>query len=598
MAISGFQPASGSTPALITGPSEPMLQAGTATMVGQLAGQPTPGVPLLNDTTGTTNFNAGDLGIMWDDGHSHTMVAYGDSFGHGFEPSPNGGPGNGDGHLCNALALSSTPASSLSTAMSLSFVTDSSGAAKSMIPCAADSSAAAIIPTAGVSVNGTNYVDFMSVHHWGAPGVWQTNHAELAQSTDDGRTWTAEPGAQWVNNSSYTDNFQQAALASVGGYVYMFSTPNGRFGNAYLARVPDTHVADGADYEYWTGTGWQAGADTLAAPVVSGPVAELSVQYNVGLGLWLMTYLDTPRGAIVLRYAQSPRGPWSGEQVIVQQSSMPPGTGGIYGGFMHPWSTGTDLYLTVSAWYSYQAYLMHVPLTLSYGSGMNMVSDGAFGDPMDGYSHSTAPPGVFGWSSDGRAGVDVGLGNGLQTPNNGWARNNVNIFNDLYQTISVVPGSRYLFTVWIRTSSTNVAAYVGVRNAAHNQYWQAGPIGAIGRYMQYSISFNSGDNSQVQVFAGTWPRSGVDTWIQMDKFQLTPEPVVFPSGGGQLPHVLTAKCPCTAPLPAPVVQNLRRVTEQHLLMTRVSSLDHSSGSGVGLKGRVVRVAGLYFKCRV
>jgi hypothetical protein len=410
--------------------------------------------------------------------------------------------------------------------MSLTFVTNSSGAAEEMLPCDTDSSAVGIIPTAGVSVNGTQYVDFMHVTNWGgAAGVWQTSHAELAQSTDDGQTWTALPGAQWANNPAHTDDFQQAALVSNGGYVYMFGTPNGRFGSAYLARVAASDVASAGDYQYWTGTGWQAGPDSLAVPVVSAPVAELSVQYNAGLGLWLMTYLDQPRNAIMLRYAKSPEGPWSGGRVIVQQSDLPSGTFGIYGGFMHPFSTASDLYLTVSAWYPYQVYLMHVPLSLSSSpGGMNLVSDGSFDDPMDGYAATnTAPPAVYGWSADGQAGIDVGLGNGYESPDNGWAHSSVGgVFDDLYQTIAVAPNHQYTFSVWIRTSSTNNAAYVGVRNFAHTQYWQAGPIGAVGAYTEYSLTFNSGGNSQVQVYAGMWPQAGVDTWIQVDQFWLIP----------------------------------------------------------------------------
>jgi hypothetical protein len=151
-----------------------------------------------------------------------------------------------------------------------------------------------------------------------------------------------------------------------------------------------------------------------------------------------------------------------------------------------------------------------------------LVSDGTFGDPMDGYSDTVAPPSVFGWSYDGQAGVDVGLGNGNGTPNDGWTRNDVDIFNDLYQTIAVVPDQSYTFSVWIRTSSTSDAAYVGVRNAADTVFWQDGPIGSLSSYTEYTVQFNSGDNSQVQVFAGTWPQSGVDTWIQVGQFELTP----------------------------------------------------------------------------
>ena len=38
------------------------------------------------------------------------------------------------------------------------------------------------------------------------------------------------------------DNFQMNALVRDHGYVYMIGTPNGRFGNAHLARVPEKQV--------------------------------------------------------------------------------------------------------------------------------------------------------------------------------------------------------------------------------------------------------------------------------------------------------------------------------------------------------------------
>jgi hypothetical protein len=35
---------------------------------------------------------------------------------------------------------------------------------------------------------------------------------------------------------------------------------------------------------------------------------------------------------------------------------------GFYGGFIHPWSSGDDLYFTMSMWGPYQVYLMHSTL--------------------------------------------------------------------------------------------------------------------------------------------------------------------------------------------------------------------------------------------
>ena len=34
-----------------------------------------------------------------------------------------------------------------------------------------------------------------------------------------------------------------------------------------------------------------------------------------------------------------------------------------YGGFIHPWSDGDDLYFTMSEWDSYNVYLMRAQLT-------------------------------------------------------------------------------------------------------------------------------------------------------------------------------------------------------------------------------------------
>jgi hypothetical protein len=46
------------------------------------------------------------------------------------------------------------------------------------------------------------------------------------------------------------------ALARSAGYVYMVGTPNGRFGNAYLARVPEQQVLDKKAWRYWDGRSW------------------------------------------------------------------------------------------------------------------------------------------------------------------------------------------------------------------------------------------------------------------------------------------------------------------------------------------------------
>ena len=72
-----------------------------------------------------------------------------------------------------------------------------------------------------------------------------------------------------------------------------------------------------------------------------------------------MSYLDVSRGAIVLRSAASPQGVWSAPATLIDQSVYPQ----VYGGFIHPWSTSTDLYVLVSEWQNYNVHLMHARIT-------------------------------------------------------------------------------------------------------------------------------------------------------------------------------------------------------------------------------------------
>src|SRR3954471_8609773 len=68
--------------------------------------------------------------------------------------------------------------------------TASNGLAKELIPSQkVDNVEITVIPTAGISVGTRQYLGFMSVRHWGAPGYWDTNRAGIAYSDDNGQTW-------------------------------------------------------------------------------------------------------------------------------------------------------------------------------------------------------------------------------------------------------------------------------------------------------------------------------------------------------------------------------------------------------------------------
>jgi hypothetical protein len=217
-----------------------------------------------------------------------------------------------------------------------------------------------IIPTAGISVGGTQYLNFMSIKSWDANGAWTTNYSAIAMSQDNGQTWAVYPGTIRTPGGG-NENFQQGAFVRPGdGYLYSYGTPPGRGGSVFLTRVPQGFVPDLTKYEYWNsdGNAWVPRDPSAARPVIPGPVGEMSAQYNTYLKKYLVLYCNGGND-VVARTAPAPQGPWGPEQVLVSSFSIP---GGIYAPFLHPWSTGKDLYFNLSLWSAYNVMLMHTVL--------------------------------------------------------------------------------------------------------------------------------------------------------------------------------------------------------------------------------------------
>ncbi|MET0900353.1 MAG: DUF4185 domain-containing protein [Mycobacterium sp.] len=224
-----------------------------------------------------------------------------------------------------------------------------------------------VIPTAAISVGTRQFVNFMSVSQWGNPGQWSTNFSAVAVSDDNGENWTVPVTSirpSWFNTVPGVpfvwgyQNFQMGAYLRSGGYVYNYGTGAGRGGMPFLARVPEAAVADNAAYEYYTPFGWVRNTPYLAIQVVWAPGSEMSVAWNDHLKKFVMLYTNTVNN-VVLRTADKPEGPWSSAKTIVSTAQVP---GGIYAPFIHPWSTGSDLYFTLSVWDTYSVMLMRTSL--------------------------------------------------------------------------------------------------------------------------------------------------------------------------------------------------------------------------------------------
>jgi hypothetical protein len=321
-----------------------------------------------NATASRLGITATDLGILWDDGRGGVLAAFGDTYGADW-----GGHGAGPGHAdwrYNVIAHST------STDLDAGLLFDwaalrADGVADQILP--ADVRGViehTVIPTAGIAVDGRNYLHYMSVRRWGTPGGWLTNYGGLAYSDDGGRTWTKSRTAVWPNRergwwnllrrrASGAHPFQMIAFAGVmEGHVYLMGTPNGRFGSGQLARVPTGDLLDPSAYRYWTGRGWAE--DPFAAePVLTAPVGELSVQYNAYFQQWFAVNLDEHRAAIILRTAPELTGPWTGGDTVVSGRDYP----ALYGGFQHPWATHQPaIYFTMSQWGPYNVFFCRADL--------------------------------------------------------------------------------------------------------------------------------------------------------------------------------------------------------------------------------------------
>ena len=327
--------------------ARPMLpRVGAVDYVAQLTGKGS-----TSRTDKRWQINGTDLGIMWQSKPGQVAIAFGDTFGKGFTP-----PGaNGGDWRSNVVGFSSDK--NLADGMDIdTMVQDSRCHAVQVLSARhIDRYEITTIPTSGFAVGDRQYMSYMSVRTWGPiPGVWLTNYGGLAYSDDGGSTWTKDPHARW-DNIFGTSQFQVSSMVPQGDYVYMFGTPNSRIGSVGLARVPKDSVLNKTAYQYWRNGQWVPARDgNVASVIFGGPAGEISARYDEASRRWQLSYLDAFRGAIVLRTARSPQGLWTEPAELVHSSRFAQ----LYGGFLHPWSTGNDLYFTMSTWTQYNVSLM------------------------------------------------------------------------------------------------------------------------------------------------------------------------------------------------------------------------------------------------
>src|SRR5690606_10829670 len=345
-------------PAPVTPPVEPAARvaappAPRVTNVTEIA--KLTGAHSVNRTDKRWQVYGTDLGIMWESAPGEIAVAFGDTVGVGFHPPG----GMGGDWRSNVLAFSSD--TDLSDGMTFDrMVTDSRcHAAEVLSSRKLDNVEITTIPTSGFALDGRQYLSYMSLRTWNSlPGTFYTNHGGIAYSDDGGQTWTKDPHARWHHIFGLS-TVQVSAMVPHEGHEYLFGTPSTRLGAVGLARVAQDQILNTTAYQYWRDGQWTpVGGAAGATPIVSAPVGELSVRYAADRGVWQMSYLDTARAAIVVRESATPQGAWSEPAPTVTVFDHIE----LYGGFIHPWSRGDELYFTISTWNDYNVYLMRAEL--------------------------------------------------------------------------------------------------------------------------------------------------------------------------------------------------------------------------------------------
>ena len=366
----GCQKSGGATPTVSPAPTGGVTGKGFAlsgvkdvTRIAQLTGP-----DAINDTKKVLLAGT-DLGNMFNDGE-RTWFLFGDSFGTR-KPTDTGGTGEIWKSNCVAWTTDDDPTDGITFD---GWLLDELDQVKEILPGLKNANGVGEvtkIPTQGWAVDGTLFVAFMSVRHWGEPGKWDANYSAVARSDDRGETWEVLKGVRWPGDSG----FVQLAHAFVNDedreWLYLWGVGGGRFGPMRLMRVPATVDAISTidSYEYFTGASGGAptwGKDVRKAKVVlDGELGEISALWSTHLNRWLISTMTGD--AAVIYEGQSPWGPWSKPHVITDHARTP---GGLYAPYLNPRYVAEDgkrLYFTMSIWEPYQVFWYSLDLVREGG---------------------------------------------------------------------------------------------------------------------------------------------------------------------------------------------------------------------------------------
>jgi hypothetical protein len=161
--------------------------------------------------------------------------------------------------------------------------------------------------------------------------------------------------------------------------------------------------------------------------------------------------------------------------------------------------------------------------SLTAGGSTPAGSPAAIQDPSyENQSQAAGSPLTAPWSGEGPATSGVDDTNGRNGTHCGYIYDGgTGGWSDIGQTISVIPNTNYQISCYIQTDSAFPAqGSVGVRTTGGTVIAQQG-YGQMTNFTKLSVSFNSGSNSSVVIFAG-FTDSGAGAWIHVDDWSISP----------------------------------------------------------------------------
>jgi len=149
-----------------------------------------------------------------------------------------------------------------------------------------------------------------------------------------------------------------------------------------------------------------------------------------------------------------------------------------------------------------------------YYGGRNLVQDPSF--EAQGSSTISSP-----WKGQGpgRQLIDVGGGTAHTGANDGYVSSSATGFNAIIQIVAVKPNTSYTLTGWVQDNFAGSIGSFGVYGADGVTVVGQTNFGAESAYAPLTVTFNSGSDSTVTVFAG-FAGQNTAVWMRVDDVAL------------------------------------------------------------------------------